>query len=241
MIYFISDVHLGFFEKEQDFPREMLFLKLLDRIKEDAKQIYFVGDIFDYWFDYKTVIPKRFFRVLAKFWELKQCGIKIDYIIGNHDFGHLSFFEKELDIPIYQDDIMVNLLGKKFYIAHGDGKNPADKGYIWLKKIIRNHISLKLYLKLHPNIGIGLAAGSSKKSRAYTDNRDHLDDEPMRDFAFSKIDEGYDYVIMGHRHKSEFTKYKNGYYVNLGEWFREPYCANYDGNNMYLRKVSEIL
>lgn len=241
MIYFISDIHLGFFEKEKDYPRELLFLKLLDKIKLDAEHIYFVGDIFDYWFDYKTVIPKRFFRVLTKFWELKQYGIDMDLIIGNHDFGHLSFFEDELGIPVHQNDIIKDLNGKKFYISHGDGKNPNDKGYLMLKKIIRNPLSLKLYLKLHPDIGIGLASGSSKKSRSYTDNRDHLDDEPMRDFAFNKIDDGFDYVVMGHRHKSEFTKYKNGYYINLGDWFKEPLFAQFNGKEMQLKKVSELI
>ncbi len=241
MIYFISDIHLGFFDKERDLPRELLFLNLLDKIKDQAEHIYFVGDIFDFWFDYKTVIPKRFFRVLTKFWELRQSGIGIDFIIGNHDFGHLSFFEEELQIPIHNNDIEINLKNKEFYISHGDGKNPNDKGYILLKKIIRNPLSLKLYLKFHPDFGIGLASGSSKKSRTYTDSRDHLDDEPMREFAFSKIDSGYHYVVMGHRHKSEFTKYKDGYYVNLGDWFKEPLFAEFNGIEMKLRKVSELV
>lgn len=241
MIYFISDIHLGFFEKEKDYPRELIFLNFLDKIKQTAEHIYFVGDIFDFWFDYKTVIPKRFFRVLNKFWELRQNGIGIDFLIGNHDFGHHSFFEEELDIPIHQGDIETILSGKKFYISHGDGKNPNDKGYIMLKKVIRNPFSLKLYLKLHPDFGIGLASGSSKKSRSYTDSRDHLDDEPMRDFAFSKIEAGFDYVVMGHRHKSEFTNYKNGYYVNLGDWFKEPLFAEFNGIEMKLRKVSELV
>ncbi|HRP01562.1 MAG TPA: UDP-2,3-diacylglucosamine diphosphatase [Candidatus Kapabacteria bacterium] len=241
MIYFISDVHLGFYEKELDLPRELIFLRFLDTIKKDAERIFLVGDIFDYWFDYKTVIPKQFFRVLNKLWELRQSGIKIDYIIGNHDFGHLSFFEEELDIPLYKGDISCEIKDKKFYISHGDGKNLKDKGYLLLKKITRNPLILKLYLMLHPNFGIWLASGSSKKSRSYTDNREHLEDEPMKEFAYRMIDDGYDFVIMGHRHKSEFTKYKDSYYINLGEWFKEPMFAQFDGINMSLRKVSELV
>lgn len=241
MIYFISDIHLGFFSKEIDYPRELLFLRLMDKISEDAKYIYFLGDIFDFWFDYKTVIPKQFYRVLTKFWELKNKGINIEFLIGNHDFGHHSFFRDELDIPLHQVDIIREHYGKKFYLSHGDGKNKQDKGYLFLKKILRNRFSLWLYLKLHPDFGIWLASGSSKTSRAYTDQKESIDDEPMRFFAYRKIDNGMDFVIMGHRHKLEFTKYNEGIYVNLGDWFKVPHIAKYDGTNLSLLKVEDVL
>jgi len=240
MIYFISDIHLGFYTREKEKQREDFFLNLLNNISKNAEKIYFLGDIFDYWFDYKTVIPKDFYRTLAAIDNILRNGIQIEYLKGNHDFGHRSFFKKEFGIEVYDDDITRYHNNKKFFLSHGDGKNPNDKGYIILKKILRNKLSLKMFLLLHPDFGVKLASNSSQKSRIYTDNRDNSLIEPMKDFAFKKIDEGYDYVIMGHRHKLFFEQYKNGYYVNLGSWFIEPHIATFDGENLKLIKADNI-
>lgn len=241
MVYFISDVHLGFFDRETEKNREEILINFFRNIIKDADKIYLVGDIFDFWFDYKRVIPADFFRIVSKLYEMGKMGIEIEYIMGNHDFGHYNFFENELGITVHKGDIERVHNGKKFYISHGDGKNPNDKGYIILKKILRNKLSLKLYLMLHPDFGIRLASGSSQKSRVYTDARENTDSEPMREFAFSKIDNGFDYVVMGHRHKLELTQYKNGFYVNLGEWFKNPHCGIFDGNDFKLISINEFL
>lgn len=235
MIYFVSDIHLGLFDRKQDIIREDLFLEFLTKIKDDCDKLYLVGDIFDYWFDYKTVIPKFFYRTLSALYDLRKI-CEIEFVIGNHDFGHNGFFVNELDIPIYGSDIERLHHGKKFYISHGDGKDPKDKGYLLLKKIMRAQASLALYLKLHPNIGIKLASSSSKTSRDYTSKKDFGDENAMLDFAKHKIDTGFDYVIMGHRHKAEITTYKSGLYVNLGEWIREPHYGVFDGNKFDLIK-----
>jgi len=238
MIYFISDIHLGFFDRETERKREDLLILLLNRIASNAEKIYLLGDIFDYWFDYKQVIPRNFFRVLAKLSELRRNGIVIEFLKGNHDFGHFNFFEEELGITVHENDIEREHHGKRFYLSHGDGKNPNDRGYLLLKKVLRNRWSLKLYLWLHPDFGIKLASGSSKQSRTYTDSKENMDDEPMRDFAFRKIDDGFDYVIMGHRHKLETTKYKTGEYINLGDWFKVPHYGVFDGKEFLLKEVS---
>lgn len=235
MIYFVSDIHLGLFERKQDIKREDVFLHFLNKISQDCDKLYLVGDIFDYWFDYDSVIPKYFYRTLAALYDLrKRC--EIEFVIGNHDFGHISFFEEELGIPVHGVDIERNHSGKRLYISHGDGKDPNDKGYLFIKKIMRAPISLALYLKLHPNIGIKLASSSSKKSRDYTSKKDFGDKDAMLNFAKNKIDEGCDYVIMGHRHKAETTHYKHGLYVNLGEWIRAPHYGVFDGEKFDLVK-----
>jgi UDP-2,3-diacylglucosamine hydrolase len=131
--------------------------------------------------------------------------------------------------------------GKKFYISHGDGKAYNDLGYKILKKILRNKISQRLYYILHPDMGIGLASTSSKKSRNYTDNKDYSKKDGQRDFAISKINEGYDFVIMGHRHLFIEEQIGNGKYINLGEWLTEPHYAVFDGNDIRLLPVSKLL
>lgn len=237
MIYFVSDLHLGVTERKEDRKREDLFLSLLDRIKPDCEKLYLVGDIFDYWFDYKTVIPKNFYRTLAKLREFTDAGIEIEYLMGNHDFGHRSFFKEELGIEVISTDIERVHNGKKFYISHGDGKADNDTGYLILRSILRNKIANFIYRIIHPDIGIGLASGSSKKSRSYTDTKDYGENEGMVNFAKKKIDEGFDYVIMGHRHKRIELKHANGTYYNLGEWINEPRYGTFDGNEFRLEKV----
>lgn len=233
-IYFVSDVHLGFFKREKDALREKLLLDFFDSIKLDASTLVIVGDLFDYWFEYKRVIPRDFYLTLAKLKELRNCGIKIEYVMGNHDFGHNDFFEKELDIPIIKTDIEREYLGSKFYISHGDGKAYNDEMYLLLRKILRNKTSQWLFNKLHPDFGIGLASHSSQKSREYTKSKDYGEKEGMIDFAKEKIEFGFDYVIMGHRHIADIIDFGKGRYINLGEWLSKPVYGVFDGDKFEL-------
>lgn len=242
MIYFISDVHLGFLERKSDKPREDLLLKVLEKIMDDAEKLYLVGDIFDYWFDYKSVVPKYFYRTLSMLHKMRENGLEIEYVMGNHDFGHDGFFEEELGIKVFGDDIIRTHGGKRFLISHGDGKMQGDTGYKILKYIMRKKISLKLFLTLHPNFGIRLASGSSKKSRTYTDSKNFGKHELMREYAKQKLESGFDYVIMGHRHRPEITEFDNGKkYVNLGEWFKAPQVGMFDGFDLSLVPVESFL
>jgi UDP-2,3-diacylglucosamine hydrolase len=161
--------------------------------------------------------------------------IPIDYLMGNHDFGHRDFFEKELHIPIHAGDIQRTLLGKKFYIAHGDGKALNDKGYLILRKILRNRAALKLYSVVHPDIAIPLAEWVSSGSRGYTDQRDALQKQDgLRLFAEALLSKGdADYVIMGHRHKPEIHELARmsgepGRYINLGDWIKNNTYGVFD-------------
>ena len=241
MIYFISDVHLGILEREKDIFREELLLDFFAKISTDCETLFIVGDLFDYWFEYKTVIPKYFYRTLSALAELKAKGIHVEFLMGNHDFGHLNFFETELGISIYNDDISRELYGKKFYLSHGDGKSYNDTGYKILKKVTRNPLAQWLYRKLHPDCGIPIASHSSRKSRDLSDSKIYGPQSGMEDFAKIKIDDGYDYVIMGHMHKPLEKAFGNGKFFVLGAWFNNPTFGMFDGESMQLLNVKEFL
>lgn len=228
MIFFISDVHLGFYDYEKNLILENKLINLFKKVDSNDKLVI-VGDLFDYWFDYRTVIPRDFFRIISWLYELVKQGSEIVYLIGNHDFGHYRFFEKILGITPIQNDFETEFYGKKFYLSHGDGKNYNDNGYLILKKILRNKFAQKFYRILHPDFGIWLASGSSRRSRHYTESKDFGPRDGLKDFAFSKIDQGFDYVVMGHNHKLEIVNYKNGYYINLGTWLKQPIYGSFDG------------
>lgn len=243
MYYFVSDIHLGVLKREEDKVREKLFLDLLDAVSNDAVKIFLIGDIFDYWFDYNTVIPKYFYRTLTKFAEIQSKGIEIVYLMGNHDFGHYRFFQEELGIKVVRNDIEAILSNKKIYLAHGDGKAYNDTGYLILKKILRSQWANFIFRCIHPDLGIRLASSTSQTSRAYTDKKEYSQKDGLKTFAFKKIEEGFDYVIMGHRHISEFTKHPKlcGEYINLGEWINNPQVGILSENKFELIPVFDFI
>jgi len=241
MYFFISDTHLGLQNRKADKERESLLLDFLDSIKPRCKTLFIVGDFFDFWFEYETVIPRNFYRTLAKLAEFKDSGIEIVYLMGNHDFGHNNFFEDEFGIEVQKNDVEIELEGKRFYLAHGDGKAHNDDAYLLLRKILRSKWANSLFRILHPNFGIALATHSSRKSRVHTDAKDYGTIDGLKDFAKVKIDDGFDYVIMGHRHKAEYFNYNQGAYINLGEWIKKPHFGFFDGNKFELIDVKAFL
>lgn len=246
MIYFISDVHLGYGAKESYRKREEELLAVLDSISKDCEHLYIVGDLFDYWFEYNTVIPREFYRTLNALKELRLRGISIDYVMGNHDFGHQNFFQDELDIPIYRDDTEFIIKGKKFLLSHGDGKVYGDWGYLILKSILRNKFNIKLFQWLHPDIGIRLASHSSHVSRDSTSETELREPNGLTDFAKKKIiEDGYDVVVMGHQHKPLMLEVQEnghkGTYINLGDWLQHRTFACFDGVTIRHCKVDDYL
>jgi UDP-2,3-diacylglucosamine hydrolase len=241
MIYFFSDTHLGLGLPQEQKERQDLVLSFLHSIQHDCEKLFIVGDLFDYWFEYNTVIPRPFYRILSALYEMVQQNIQIEYLMGNHDFGHQNFFRDELGIPVHATDKEYILHGKKFYIAHGDGKAYNDTGYLILRRILRSPVNKKLFQFLHPDMGIALASGASHSSRAYTDQKEYgQKKDGLRDFAEKKIvQEGFDYVIMGHRHKAEKTHFgrEGGAYINLGHWLSLPATyAAFDGVDVHLKQ-----
>jgi UDP-2,3-diacylglucosamine hydrolase len=239
MYYFFSDVHLGLFSREKDIAIEDKLIGFLDEIQHSAKKIFILGDLFDYWFDYKKVIPANFYRIINKLTELKQSGIEIIYLMGNHDFGHFKFFKEELGIDVLDHDYLCELEGKKFYLSHGDNFVYKDYGYMIIKPILRNKLIQSIYRLVHPDFGIWLASSSSQKSRGYTDKKDYGGIDGLEIFAKQKIDEGYDFVMMGHNHLVKIIDYKQGKYINLGEWINNPSYAVFDGKNLELKYLNK--
>ena len=227
---FISDIHLGLRSKEEEKEKENLLIKFLQFAGENCDELFILGDLFDYWFEYKHVYQKGFFRTLTYLNSLTEKGIKVHYIIGNHDFMHRDFFEKEIGAKLYENDIEIELNGSRFYLAHGDGLVKNDLGYKILKKILRNKLIQKAYAIIHPDLGIALARHTSKSSRDYTSKKDYGGEDGLFEFAKGKIDEGFDFVLLGHFHQRRFKQYKNGYYINLGSWLEEPCYGIYQNN-----------
>ncbi|HEY6951105.1 MAG TPA: UDP-2,3-diacylglucosamine diphosphatase [Bacteroidota bacterium] len=233
--YFFSDVHLGLGSKDDDRQREQRVIQFLDMVKQDARELFILGDLFDYWFEYKSVVPKGYFRLFSKLGELRHRGIQISYLAGNHDFWLKDYLTEELGITIYPDPIERTIDGKRFYLHHGDGLLKKDTGYRILKRVLRNRVNIFLFSLVHPDLTTWIARWSSRKSRAYTSKKS-FEGSDMVEFAREKISEGIDVVIMGHNHQSIFRELNHGVYVNIGDWLREYTYAVFDGNKIQLKK-----
>lgn len=219
---FISDIHLGLQPAAVENRKERLLVNFLKFAQENAKELYIVGDLFDYWFEYKRVYQKGFFRTLTALQDLTESGVKVHYLIGNHDFMHRDFFRNEIGTIMYEEPVEAVINGKKFFIGHGDGLVKNDFGYLVLKKILRNKFLQKLYSIIHPDLGVSLASSTSKTSRDYTTKKDYGEEDGLFEAAKNKIDEGYDFVLFGHLHNRCYESYKKGYYINLGSWLDSP-------------------
>ena len=227
---FISDIHLGLQSSAVEKRKERLLVDFLKLAQEEAKELYIVGDLFDYWFEYKRVYQKGFFRTLTALQDLTENGVKVHYLIGNHDFMHRNFFREEIGAIMYEEPVEVLIDGKKFFIGHGDGLVKNDYGYLILKKIMRNKLLQKIYSWLHPDLGVSLASNTSKSSRDYTTKKNYGEEDGLFEAAKLKIDEGFDFVLFGHLHNRCFIEYKKGFYINLGSWLDVPCYGIYKNN-----------
>ena len=239
LIYFISDIHLGAKSEKEEKDRVTKFLNFLKEIENKAQKIFIVGDLFDFWFEYKYVIPKRYFSVLHQLKKFQEKNIEVHYFTGNHDFWLGDFFSTEMGIIIHENDWSGTIDGKKFYLYHGDGIAKKDSGYRFMKKILRNKTNLKIYRWLHPDIGIPFARFISGSSRHYTDRIDLNDNDDYIEFARGKFEEGYDYVMMGHRHNPLEINENGKKYINLGDWLVHFSYAVFDGKEIILRYYSQ--
>ena len=235
LTYFISDIHLGAKSEKEEEERVSKFLNFLKEIENKAQKIFIVGDLFDFWFEYKYVIPKRHFSVLYQLKQFQEKNIEVHYFTGNHDFWLGDFFSAEMRIIIHENDWSGTIDGKKFYLYHGDGIAKRDSGYRFMKKILRNKTNLKIYRWLHPDLGIPFARFISGSSRLYTDRIDLKDNEDYIEFARGKFEEGYDYVIMGHRHDPLEINENGKKYINLGDWLVNFSYAVFDGKSLELK------
>jgi UDP-2,3-diacylglucosamine hydrolase len=240
-IYFASDQHFGAPNFESSLEREKVFVKWLDIIKEDAEQLFLLGDLFDFWYEYKSVVPRGYTRVLGKLAELSDSGIKISFFAGNHDQWLGDYLEKELGATIYFDPSEFNLQGKKFLIGHGDGLGPGDIGYKLMKWLFRNSVARWFFSRLHPNLAVSIARYFSQRSRLSTGDNDEvfLGKEKEQLIQFVEQNQAvnpYDYYVFGHRHYAIEYKLANGLYVNTGEWVKGRNYAVLENGILQLKK-----
>ncbi len=241
-IYFLSDAHLGIPDYQSSLKREKLLVMWLDTIKSQAKEIYLLGDIFDFWFEYKKVVPKGYIRLLGKLSELTDSGIMVYYFTGNHDMWNSGYFQKEVNMKVYKKPIEKLIGDKYFMIGHGDGLGPDDKSYKIMKKIFQNKISQRIFSFLHPRIGISLAGFLSRQSRNSNDGDDYRGEDEERLVLYCKYKltkRHYDYFVFGHRHIPLSIRVgENSLYVNTGDWIKNFSYAVYDGKNLKLEYFS---
>jgi UDP-2,3-diacylglucosamine hydrolase len=217
-IYFISDVHLGLGSREEERKKEDRLLAFLRTILPDTEELFILGDLFDFWFEYATVIPKGFHRTLTALQDFTDRGIPVHYLAGNHDFWMGGYLHEEIGVQLHTEPFEARVGDKRIFMHHGDGLAQNDLGYRMIKPVLRNRLAIRLYRLLHPDLGIRLARGSSRTSRAYTAQKDFGEEKGMLAFAGQQIRKGIDVVIMGHRHVPERTGIGQGVYVNLGDW-----------------------
>lgn len=241
-IYFASDNHLGAPTKETSLPREKKFVAWLDEVKKDAAAIFLLGDLFDFWMEYKTVVPKGFTRTLGKLAEISDSGIPIYFFVGNHDLWMNGYFEEELNIPVYHKPQEFTFNDTSFLIGHGDGLGPGDKGYKRMKKVFTNPFSKWLFRWLHPDLGVRLAQYMSVKNKLISGDDDEKflgeDKEWLIQYCKRKLQENHrDYFVFGHRHLPlEIKLEPNSKYINLGDWISYYTYGVFDGNTMKLKE-----
>jgi len=240
-IYFASDFHLGAPTKELSRLREESLIRWLDHIAPTAQEIFLVGDIFDFWFEYKRAIPKGFVRFQGKIAELTDAGIKVHFFTGNHDMWMFDYFPKELGVTMFREPIERVWNDKTFIIGHGDGLGPGDYNYKFLKRVFAAKWSQWCFARLHPNFGIWLADLWSRKSRAKTGKSDEVfygeDKEWLILHCKDELKKKHtDFFVFGHRHLPMDIKLgENSQYINLGEWLNYNSYAEFDGEKLELK------
>ena len=244
-VYFSSDNHLGAPTHEQSLPREKKFVAWLDEIKHDAAAIFLLGDLFDFWFEYKTVVPKGFTRTLGKLAEISDTGIPIYYFVGNHDLWMHGYFEEELNISVFHKPQQYELNGASFFVGHGDGLGPHDKGYKRMKKLFTNPVAKWFFRWMHPDIGVRLAQYFSVKNKLISGDDDAKflgeDKEWLVQYAKRKLEtQHFDYFVFGHRHLPlEIDLNGKSKYVNLGDWITYFTYAVFDGERLLLEEYKK--
>ena len=239
-IYFLSDFHLGAPTYEQSLVREKKIVRFLDEIKHNAAVIFIVGDMFDFWYEYRTVVPKGFVRLLGKLAELTDAGIQLHLFVGSHEMWMKDYLQTELNIPVYYEPKEFTFNGKQFLVGHGDGLGPGDHGYKMLKKVFRNPACQWLFGILPPVVGVGLANYLSRRSRAQTGSTEETflgeDKEWLIIYCKEVLQQKkFEFFVFGHRHLPiDFRLNEESRYINLGDWIRYFSYASFDGQNLEL-------
>lgn len=240
-VYFASDQHFGAPSPKESKVREQKFIQWLDEIKTDAHTLFLMGDLFDFWHEWKYVVPKGFVRVLGKIAELKDSGIEIYFFVGNHDLWMRDYFETELQIPVFFEKRYAIINGKQFLLAHGDGLGPGDKGFKRMKKLFTNPLAQWAFRWLHPDISMRLALHLSQKNKMISGEEDKAflgeDKEFLILYSKEKLKkEAIDYFVYGHRHLPMILDLNaHSQYINLGDWISYFTYGVFDGATFELK------
>ncbi|MEO9485849.1 MAG: UDP-2,3-diacylglucosamine diphosphatase [Ekhidna sp.] len=239
-LYFASDFHLGIPDEESSLQREKKIVRWLEHISQDASAIFLVGDIFDFWFEYRNTVPKGFIRFQGKLAELSDKGISIHFFTGNHDLWMRDYFPTQLGIAVHNHPIVLEVNNTKLFVGHGDGLGPGDLFYKLVKRIFVNRLCKWLFQRIHPNLGVSLAQYWSKKSRLANGEQDEEfqgGDERLWQFCKSINEKDrFDCFIFGHRHLPiEMQVSENSTYFNLGEWVTQYNYLEFDGKKAMLK------
>jgi len=247
-IYFASDVHLGSQALKHSRERELQFVSWLHQIKEDAAMIFLLGDIFDFWFEYRKVAPQGFVRVLGAIAEICDSGTPVHFFTGNHDIWVFDYLPRETGMIIHHEPLETELFGKKFFLAHGDDLGKTDKKYQLLTRFFHNRIAQWVFAKVHPDLSFRLAHYWSKNSRLANDEASvgFLGENLEHQLIFARNllkTKHFDYFVFGHRHIAlNFQLTENSKVIILGDWFKECTYGVFDGNTFRLEKIrNEIL
>lgn len=235
IVYFFSDAHLGAETQQEEKLKEKNLLAFLGQVKEDGDYLYILGDLFEFWFEYRNVMPKEHFDVLIKLKELAQKGVKTSYVAGNHDFWLGDFLPEQIGIQVSREPISAEHQGKRILLIHGDGLSKKDRGYRILKRILRNRTNMWLYRQLPPDLGIPLAKKVASLSRSHTSRKEYQFDDYLN-FAREKIEQGYDAVVMGHTHCPLMKDLGKGIYLNVGDWIENFTYGKLKGGKFFLEK-----
>jgi UDP-2,3-diacylglucosamine hydrolase len=238
-IFFLSDAHLGYPNKEESIVREKKLVAFLDSISDQAQEIYLLGDMFDFWYEYNSVVPRGYVRFLGKLTELTDKGVVIHFFKGNHDIWAFDYLSKEIGLVLHNDALHTAIGTKNFFLAHGDGTNKADRNFLFLKRLFHNKILQWFFTRLHPNFAFYIASRWSRHSRLINGSVPFENEqEPMVSYCRENLmEEGLDYIIFGHRH------YPVNYPLNdstnmiiLGDWITQYTYGEFDGVNFELKK-----
>lgn len=235
--YFLSDVHLGAGSPELEALKLSRLKRLFALIKERPGPLYILGDLFDFWFEYRTVVQSGHFEVLAEMMELRRAGIDITLLAGNHDYWTGPFLEQRLGIRTVKGDLTLELDGRKVLLCHGDGLDPSDHGYKFLKAILRNPLSIRLFSLIHPDLAISFAHWFSKYSRNNLTRHKYLDPAPLELQAGKFFAQGYQAVVYGHTHQPALKEVDGHVFLNLGDFFKNFTYACYREGKFQLEKI----
>jgi UDP-2,3-diacylglucosamine hydrolase len=243
--YFASDFHLGVPNYEDSLIREKKVVAWLDNIEPDCENLFLLGDVFDFWYEYKSVVPRYYTRLLGKLASMSDKGIKIFFFKGNHDMWTFDYLQKEIGVKVVDEEWVGEIYGRTFYVHHGDALWTGEKAYKVIRKVFRSRWGIWLFHRLHPNFGVGLANFLSRKSRKKNTIKDQIDIplEKEHQYQFAKAysqnnpqKNPIDFFIFGHRHKPlDVPIQENSRLINLGDWVNHFTYAEFDGNELTLQ------